>query len=56
MKRKSARRLVLACFLLLGIANAASAGALNVDITVRDKKTGQPVPCRIHLTSSQPVK
>jgi hypothetical protein len=43
--------------IVLGTA-ALAADTPTVTITVRDKKTGQPVPCRIHLRDSagKPVK
>jgi hypothetical protein len=40
---------LLVTLLLLGIGGAACAGPINAEIVVRDKKSGQPVPCRIHL-------
>jgi hypothetical protein len=35
-----------------GFGDATSASKVEVAITVRDKKGGQPVPCRIHLKDS----
>jgi hypothetical protein len=40
-------RLVLASLVLVGFV--APAGAAQVEIVVRDRKSGQPVPCRVHL-------
>jgi hypothetical protein len=45
-------RTLIAILLFLGTCDAASGGAVNVEITVRDKQSGQPVPCRIHLKDS----
>lgn len=47
-----AYRSVIAFLLLWGVGHAASAGVVDVEITVRDKKTGHPIPCRIHLKDS----
>ncbi len=52
MKSKMPYRSVIAFLLLWGAYDAASAGTVNVEITVRDKKDGHPVPCRIHLKNS----
>jgi hypothetical protein len=46
------RRFVVAFLLLFGNSDAAPAGTVNVEINVRDKKSGQPVPCRIHVKDS----
>src|SRR5262249_15983049 len=40
-------RLVLASLVLVGLV--APADAAQVEIVVRDRKSGQTVPCRIHL-------
>jgi hypothetical protein len=45
-------RSLVAFLVLLGLCDAASGAAVNVEITVRDKKSGQPGPCRIHLKDS----
>lgn len=42
-------RVFLSAMILAGMATVAPADAAPVAITVRDKKSGQPVPCRIHL-------
>ena len=52
MIERPAYRAVHAFLLLFAICPAASAGGVKVEITVRDKKSGQPVPCRIHLKDS----
>jgi hypothetical protein len=46
------RRVVLLSLCLLGGFAAAPAGAAQVAIVVRDKTSGQPVPCRIHLQNA----
>src|SRR5947209_1140007 len=43
-------RRMLASLVLVGLV--APADAAPVEIVVRDKKGGQPVPCRIHLKSA----
>jgi hypothetical protein len=40
---------LLSLLLLIGLGASAQAETSKVDITVRDKKSGQAVPCRIHL-------
>lgn len=52
MKRIPACASILALLLLLGIGAAAFGAAVNVEIVVRDKKSGQAMPCRIHLKDS----
>ena len=52
MIERPAYRAAHAFLLLFAICPAASAGGVKVEITVRDKKGGQPVPCRIHLKDS----
>jgi hypothetical protein len=47
-----AYRSVIAILLLWGVGDATSAGVVDVEITVRDKNTGHPIPCRIHLKDS----
>jgi hypothetical protein len=46
------RQLFISCLLLLGIGHPASAPPFKVQITVRAKKSGQPLPCRIHVKDS----
>jgi hypothetical protein len=45
-----ARQLALAILVLLGLLDGASSG--GVEITVRDKKSGQLTPCRMHVKDS----
>jgi hypothetical protein len=52
MKQTTACRSAIALLLVFGICDATSAAAANVQITVRDKSNGQPMPCRIHLKDS----
>jgi len=52
MIKRPAYRAAPAFLLLLAICTPPSAGGVEVEITVRDKKSGQPVPCRIHLKDS----
>lgn len=42
-------RFIATILSLLALSAAGLAWAADVEITVRDKKSGQPVPCRIHL-------
>lgn len=43
---------VIAILLVCGVWDAAGASAANVEIVVRDKKSGGVLPCRIHLKDS----
>lgn len=50
MMRHRVRESALVALVLLASCDALVAA--NVEITVRDKKSGQPAPCRIHLKDS----
>ena len=49
--------LIAACFSITGTVLAQSSNA-RVDITIRDRATSKPVPCRIHLkdAAGQPIR
>jgi hypothetical protein len=49
MNLNMAYRLALTWILATGACRAVSVEIVRVEITVRDKKSGQPVPCRMHL-------
>ena len=42
----------VAFLLLLGICDAAYGDAVTVELAIRDKKSGQAMPCRIHVKDS----
>src|SRR5262245_27443735 len=49
MKRPAYGNPFFGLLLLAGICGSAHAGAVKVEIEVRDKKTGKATPCRIHI-------